>query len=170
MFFVKELEHRVTLHPSFFAADAQKMVMDQLHRDVEGTNHGTHMVIAIVNTGEVSEPKIQPGTGLAEYNISFKAIVWRPFRGEVVDGQVSSVVNNGFFVDVGGLSVFVSKAMIPSSLKYTVEGSTPSFTDNTDQTIERGSQVRLRIKGIRGELGQMFAIGSIREDYLGPLL
>jgi hypothetical protein len=28
-------------------------------------------------------------------------------------------------------------------------------------------QIRLRIKGIRSELNQMFAIGSIREDYLG---
>ena len=57
--------------------------------------------------------------------------------------------------------------MIPHQLKYTVEGSTPSFTDNQDQHIEKDTQVRLRIKGIRGEIGQMFAIGSIREDYLG---
>lgn len=51
-----------------------------------------------------------------------------------------------------------------------MEGATPSFTDGVDQTVERGSQVRLRIKGIRGEMGQMFAIGSIREDYLGYAL
>lgn len=57
--------------------------------------------------------------------------------------------------------------MIPPSFKYTVDGSTPSFADNEGQVVERGVQVRLRIKGIRGELGQMFAIGSIREDYLG---
>ena len=57
--------------------------------------------------------------------------------------------------------------MIPAQLKYTVEGSTPSFTDNVDQTIERGTQVRLRIKGMRSEMGQMYAIGSIKEDYLG---
>ena len=57
--------------------------------------------------------------------------------------------------------------MIPAQLKYSVEGSTPSFTDNSDQIVEKGTQVQLRIKGIRGEIGQMFAIGSIREDYLG---
>lgn len=57
--------------------------------------------------------------------------------------------------------------MIPASLKYSVEGSTPQFTDNVDQSVERGTQVRLRIKGIRGEMGSMYAIGSIREDYLG---
>lgn len=57
--------------------------------------------------------------------------------------------------------------MIPSSLKYSVEGATPSFADNEGQIVEAGSQVRLRIKGIRSELNQMYAIGSIREDYLG---
>ena len=59
--------------------------------------------------------------------------------------------------------------MIPAAMKYNAEGSAPNFSD-ADQMVERGSQVRLRIKGIRGELGQMFAIGSIREDYLGWVL
>ncbi|RMY32512.1 hypothetical protein D0866_06562 [Hortaea werneckii] len=170
MFFVKVLEHTATLHPSFFGAQASEYIIDQLYRDREGSNTGTMMIIAIIDIEDISEPKIIPGSGYAQYNVSYRAIVWRPFRGEVVDGMVSSVVNNGFFVDVGGLSVFVSKAMIPSSLKYTMEGATPSFTDGVDQTVERGSQVRLRIKGIRGEMGQMFAIGSIREDYLGYAL
>lgn len=52
-------------------------------------------------------------------------------------------------------------------MKYNAEGSTPNFSESDGMVIERMSQVRLRIKGIRGELGQMFAIGSIREDYLG---
>ena len=55
-------------------------------------------------------------------------------------------------------------------MKYNAEGSAPSFSEADGMTVERGSQVRLRIKGIRGELGQMFAIGSIREDYLGYAL
>ena len=52
-------------------------------------------------------------------------------------------------------------------MKYNAEGSAPNFSEADGMTVERGAQVRLRIKGIRGELGQMFAIGSIREDYLG---
>jgi hypothetical protein len=57
--------------------------------------------------------------------------------------------------------------MIPSSMKFSMEGATPSFEDNDGQVIAAGGHVRLRIKGIRSELNQMFAIGSIREDYLG---
>lgn len=111
MFFVKELEHRINLHPSFFANDASQRIQDQLYADIEGRNTGTMMIIAILHIDEVSEPKIVPGTGFAQYDVSYRAIVWRPFRGEVVDGMVSSVVHNGFFVDVAGLAVFVSKAV-----------------------------------------------------------
>jgi hypothetical protein len=57
--------------------------------------------------------------------------------------------------------------MIPTTMKYNAEGSTPVFSEADGTTVEKGSQVRVRIKGIRGELGQMFAIGSIKEDYLG---
>ena len=57
--------------------------------------------------------------------------------------------------------------MIPPTMKYSAEGSAPNFSDAEGMTVERGSQVRLRIKGMRSELGQMYAIGSIREDYLG---
>ena len=115
MFFVKVLEHRIHLHPSFFGAQASDYILDQLYRDREGSNTGTMMIVAIIDVDDISEPKIVPGSGYAEYDVSYRAIVWRPFRGEVVDGLVSSVVNNGFFVDVGGLSVFVSKAVSRSS-------------------------------------------------------
>ncbi len=57
--------------------------------------------------------------------------------------------------------------MIPANMVYNAESSTANFSDDQGMSVERGSQVRVRIKGIRGELGQMFAIGSIKEDYLG---
>lgn len=170
MFFVHEMEERIPLHPSYFSSEAPDSIKELLYKKKEGTNTGTMMIVRIIGILEISEPKVMPGTGMAMYTISYRAVVWQPFRGEVVDGEVSQVVNNGFFVDVGALSVFVSKAMIPSSLKFSMEGATPSFADNEGQTVEAGSQVRLRIKGIRSELNQMYAIGSIREDYLGPLM
>jgi len=111
MFFVKVLEHSMDLHPSFFGAQASSYIIDQLYREMEGSNTGTMMIIAIINVEDVSEPKITPGTGSAKYTVSYRAIVWRPFRGEVVDGLVTSVLRHGFFVDVAGLSVFVSSGV-----------------------------------------------------------
>ena len=113
MFFVAHRVRECTLHPSFFDSAADKQVRDRLYEDMEGKVEGTEMIVQIIEVDEISEPVLVPGTGMAKYTLSYRAIVWRPFRGEVVDGMVTSVVNNGFFVDVGALSVFVSKAVRP---------------------------------------------------------
>jgi hypothetical protein len=111
MFFVHEMEERIPLHPSYFSSEAPDSIRELLYKKKEGTNTGTMMIVRIIGILEISEPKVMPGTGMAMYTISYRAVVWQPFRGEVVDGEVSQVVANGFFVDVGALSVFVSKAV-----------------------------------------------------------
>lgn len=40
---------------------------------------------------EVSKGIIQPGTGMAEFVVTYRAIVLKPFKGEVVDGVVGVV-------------------------------------------------------------------------------
>ncbi|OQO06087.1 hypothetical protein B0A48_08675 [Cryoendolithus antarcticus] len=152
MFFIHDMEERMTLEPAYFSGESEAKILDELYQRVEGRNTGTMMIVRIMSITD--------------------ALVWQPFRGEVVDGSVTSVLMSGFFVDVGALQVFVSRQMIPTSFQYTVEGSTPSFSDVTADgfTIEVNTQVRLRIKGLRSEMGAMYAVGSIKEDYLGPLL
>lgn len=111
MFFVHEMEERIPLHPSYFSSEAPDSIRELLYKKKEGTNTGTMMIVRIIGIQEISEPKVMPGTGMAMYTISYRAVVWQPFRGEVVDGEVSQVVPNGFFVDVGALGVFISKAV-----------------------------------------------------------
>jgi len=101
MFFVAHRVRECTLHPSFFNSGADAQVRQRLYEDMEGKVEGTEMIVQIIEIDEISEPVLVPGTGMAKYTLSYRAIVWRPFRGEVVDGMVTSVVNNGFFVDVG---------------------------------------------------------------------
>jgi len=111
MFFVHDMEKRIILHPSYFNSNMKQVAINRLYEEVEGTNTGTMMILRVIQIKDTSEPKVEPGSGSALYNIAYQAVVWQPFRGEVVDGEVSQVVNNGFFVDVGALSVFVSKAV-----------------------------------------------------------
>lgn len=60
--------------------------------------------------------------------------------------------------------------MIPSSIKYDGNATPPQWTDNADQVIEKGTHIRVKIKGIRTELGNMYAIATIKEDYLGYVI
>jgi DNA-directed RNA polymerase II subunit RPB7 len=84
MFFLHNLERRVTLHPSYFGRNMHELVTTKLVKDVEGTCAGDYYIIAIMDTFDVSEGRILPGSGLAEFTVGYRAVVWRPFKGEVV--------------------------------------------------------------------------------------
>lgn len=53
--------------------------------------------------------------------------------------------------------------MIPSEIKFDGNATPPQWTDNQDQVIEKGSHIRIKVKGIRGEVNEMFAIATIKE-------
>jgi len=111
MFFLHEIERDVMVHPSYFGPHVQSEVANKLLKDIEGQNIGNYIVLCVLSNWEMSEGRCIPGSAQAEYTIHFKAVVWKPYKGEIVDGQVASVVDSGFFVDVGPLSVFVAKAV-----------------------------------------------------------
>ncbi|KAF2836504.1 DNA-directed RNA polymerase II 19 kDa polypeptide [Patellaria atrata CBS 101060] len=176
MFFLHEMERTILIHPSFFGPRMRDYIDTQLLHDVEGKNAGSYFIICVMEGYHVSEGRVVPGSSHAEYTVHYRAVVWRPFKGEVVngklkqlDGIVTSVVETGFFVDVGPISAFVAKTMIPSDIKFDGNATPAQWTDNADQVIEKGTHIRLKVKGIRVELGSMFAIATIKEDYLGPL-
>ena len=57
--------------------------------------------------------------------------------------------------------------MVPADIKWDPSATPPQYTNNSDQVIEKGTQLRLKVMGTRSDVASMFAIGSIKEDYLG---
>lgn len=57
--------------------------------------------------------------------------------------------------------------MIPSDIKFDPNATPPQFTNNEDSVIEKGSDIRIKLKGIRSDVGHMHAVGTIKEDFLG---
>ncbi|KAF2869274.1 DNA-directed RNA polymerase II 19 kDa polypeptide [Massariosphaeria phaeospora] len=169
MFFLKELEKTIQLHPSYFGP----LIRSHIHRELltkeEGSSTGKYTIVCIMDSFEVSEGLVLPGTGSAQYTVHYKAIVWRPYKGEVMDGVVTSVIRAGFFVDCGSLQAFVGRTMIPPEITFDANATPPQWTDNAEQSIEKGTNIRLKVKGLRSEVDKMYAIGTIKEDYLGSL-
>ena len=71
------------------------------------------------------------------------------------------------FAEVGPLTVFVSNHNIPSDIKWDPNATPPQYTDNGDQVIEKGTHLRVKLMGTRSDISHIFAIGSIKEDFLG---
>ncbi|KAJ1920620.1 DNA-directed RNA polymerase II subunit [Mycoemilia scoparia] len=167
--FDKELTHTISLHPSFLGPQLRHHVTEKLYRDVEGTCTGRYgYIVTVLALQDFGMAKVIPGIGSAEFQVRYKAIVFRPFKGEVCDGAVSIVNKMGIFVDIGPLQVFVSQHLIPSDFEFEPNSNPPAY-QSEDQKIEKDTRVRLKIVGTRVDATELFAIGTIKEDYLGVI-
>ncbi|CAM0137707.1 unnamed protein product [Umbelopsis sp. WA50703] len=112
----------------------QTQLNDKLYADVEGTCSGRFgYIITVVRIHTIGKGKILPGSGLAEFKVKYQAIVFKPFKGEVVDAVVTTVNKMGFFADVGPLQVFVSSHLIPSDMKFDPNGNPPCYQSEDQQ-------------------------------------
>ncbi|KAL1408156.1 DNA-directed RNA polymerase II subunit [Vanrija albida] len=169
MFFLRQLTHTILLHPSYFGAQLEEYLRQKLYEDVEGTCSGKYgYIISVVTINDIGEGKIMPSTGQAKFKCSYTAIVMKPFKGEVVDGKVINVNKMGFFAMVGPLQVFVSSHLVHADMKFDPNASPQCYRSN-DEVIQKDTRVRMEIVGCRIEANDIFAIGTIKKDYLGQI-
>ena len=55
-------------------------------------------VVCVTGIDSIGEGILQPGRGFSVFNVKYKAIVFRPFKGEVLDAVVTQVNKAGGFV------------------------------------------------------------------------
>ena len=92
MFYHIPLEHEIMLHPRYFGPQLMDTVKQKLFSEVEGTCTGKYgFVIAVTTIDTIGSGLIQPGAGFVVYPVKYKAIVFRPFKGEVLDAVVTQV-------------------------------------------------------------------------------
>lgn len=171
-FYLVELQKSVSVHPRFFNAKIQDHVVNRLMSEVEGTTSGRFgFIVAVIDVPRpLPAGKLQAGTGAAVYALRYKALVFRPFRGEVLDGVVASLTRHGVFVSVAPLSVFVSAKNVPSDMLFDeAEQCYVSTVQQGEDRIEVGTPVRMRVVGMRNDVTEIAAVGTLNADYLGPL-
>lgn len=171
MFFLRELSHTILLHPSYFGAQLEDYLKQKLYEDVEGTCSGKHgYIVSVIQINSIGEGKILPSTGQARFRCWYTAVVMKPFKGEVVDGKVVNVNKMGFFAMVGPLQVFVSSHLVQPDMKFDPNASPACYRSaSSDEIIQPDTKVRMQLVGCRVEANDIFAIGTIKKDYLGQL-
>ncbi|GFW45714.1 DNA-directed RNA polymerase II subunit RPB7 [Trichonephila clavipes] len=169
MFYHISLEHEILLHPRYFGPQLLETVKQKLFTEVEGTCTGKHgFVIAVTTIDNIGAGFIQPGRGFVVYPVKYKAIVFRPFKGEVLDAVVTQVNKVGLFTEIGPLSCFISRHSIPSDMKFDPNSNPPCYrTEDEEVVIQQDDEIRLKIVGTRVDATDIFAIGTLMDDYLG---
>lgn len=182
MFFLKEMEHEVTLSPGYFASGLTDLVRYALYRQLEGTYDGRHgYIVAVLALDSISKGVIRDSSGgllatqgslalasTATFTVKFRAIIYRPFKGEVVDAIIRTVNKMGFFAEAGPVQLFVSHHSVPARFSFDPNAIPAAFisADQTEMMVV-GTRIRARIVGLRVDATEIFAIGTVKEEYLG---
>jgi DNA-directed RNA polymerase II subunit RPB7 len=171
MFYVKTLEHEIVLEPVHFGPKLRATIVRLVKEQVEGLALSTHGYV--VNVIDVPEENIKSGiieydTGNVCFTVHYTALLLRPFINEVLDAVVSQCNSLGFFAYVGPLRIFVSKHSMPEDMLNGYDAEKECWiSDDKEVVISSGSGVRLKIKGRTVEQGNITAIATIKDNYLG---
>eukprot|EP00040_Diaphanoeca_grandis_P038967 m.257835 g.257835 ORF g.257835 m.257835 type:complete len:174 (-) comp35756_c0_seq1:100-621(-) len=171
MFYTLLLEEEILLAPEHFGPGIKNKIRSRLYSEVEATCSGKYgFIISVISVKDedIKDGEIIPGKGHVMFPVTYKAIVYRPFKGEIVDAIVKSVTKAGIMAGVGPLTIFVSKHWIPEELEFDGNSIPPCFKSEAE-TISVEDGIRLQILGIRVDVAEIFATGSLAGDFLGPV-
>lgn len=172
MYFLAEFEDQIQVKPEHCGPAFASFVTDTLRQKVEGTvsEERGHILKVIAETWR-GGAKCQDGTGLLLVPIWYHALTFKAMKDDVLDCEVFEVNKLGFFGECGPMRIFVSKSSMHDSYEFheAQGGATPSYVSTEiGETIQPGTALRIRLLGVRYESSQMFAIGTINDDWLGP--
>ncbi|XP_026392284.1 DNA-directed RNA polymerase II subunit RPB7 isoform X2 [Papaver somniferum] len=153
MFFHIVLERNMQLHPRHFGPNLRDKLVAKLMKDVEGTCSGRHgFVVAITGVDNVGKGLIRDGTGFVTFPVKYQCVVFRPFKGEILEAVVTMV-----------------NKLIPDDMEFQ-SGDIPNYTTSDGSVkIQKDSEVRLKIIGTRVDATEIFCIGTIKDDFLGVI-
>ncbi|GJN14264.1 hypothetical protein PR202_gb01064 [Eleusine coracana subsp. coracana] len=158
MFFHIVLERNMQLHPRHFGPHLRDKLVSKLIKDVEGTCSGRHgFVVAITGVEDIGKGLIREGTGFVTFPVKYQCVVFRPFKGEILEAVVTMVNKMGFFAEAGPVQIFVSNHLIPDDMEFQ-SGDVPNYTTSDGSVkIQKESEVRLKIIGTRVDATEIVA-------------
>ena len=131
---------------------------------------GYVVCVCEINDDEIGQGLLEYETGNASFVVSYGAVLFRPFTEEVLDANVTSVNQLGFFCKAGPLQIFVTRHNMPADMREGYKASVDMWVSNDQEVeIKKGCVVRLRIMGLSMEATRITAVGNISDDFLGVI-
>ncbi|EEC04846.1 DNA-directed RNA polymerase subunit E', putative, partial [Ixodes scapularis] len=160
------LDHEILLHPRYFGPQLEETVKQKLYAEVEGTCTGKYgFVVAVMTIDNIGAGLIQPGRGFVVYPVRYTAIVFRPFKGEVLDAVVTQVNKVSGVGAPDTDSVCISFQSIPSDMQFDPNSNPPCYrTQDEDVIIQQDDEIRLKIVGTRVDASDIVSCSPASSD------
>ncbi|KAF2277575.1 DNA-directed rna polymerase III 25 kd polypeptide [Westerdykella ornata] len=192
MFILTTIKDLVQITPEDFrktSAEAIKDAINAKYSDRIIPNIG--LAICLYDLLSTSEGLIGHGTGLVNVDAEFRLIVFRPFRGEILQGRIKSSTELGITIDMNFTSeVFVPAQNLPPDTNFDIaEGVFIWDNEGNEMFFDPAEPVLFRVEAEewfdrkptvvqKDEKGDIIErrdtswriIGSMNQPGLGPMM
>ncbi|KAA8896297.1 RNA polymerase III subunit Rpc25-domain-containing protein [Sphaerosporella brunnea] len=125
MFILSSFSDLVIVDPEDFSKRTVDALEDQINaKYANKVVYNLGLCIALYDIQRVTEGMVSHGSGSAHVTVEFRLVVFRPFKGEVLTGRISSSSHHGINVRTD----FFDEIFIPDT--YLFEGTTYDVKEN----------------------------------------
>jgi DNA-directed RNA polymerase II subunit RPB7 len=94
VFLKKQMKRVLMVHPQYLGPMLRQTIRDQLVAEVQGISvESSGFIITVLQIADenISKGRIDHLSGSVRYEVSFDAVLFRPFKNEIMDAVVTEV-------------------------------------------------------------------------------
>ena len=146
MYRVLTVSDTIRIPPSYFTMDLktaiEQIAREKYERKVDLENG---VILRIWDIHDVSGGKVIPGDGAAYYDVKYRVLTFMPEVHEIVDGEITEVLDFGAFVSIGPFDGLVHLSQIANEYVSFDRKAGALITKNTKRTLKKGDIIRAKI-------------------------
>ncbi|CAI2376182.1 unnamed protein product [Moneuplotes crassus] len=162
-----EIDRLVRVAPHELHPDLGEVMFHKLRKMMIGTcTVDKGYCLDVISVGYIGDGTILDTFGEIEFPVKYTALLFKPFRGDVLDGTVTKVTPSNIIVTFGPQEIMITHSCMPAGCEY--DPSTNVYkTPEMDLMIREEDEVRFRIIGVNFICAQLTCAGTMDEPYLG---
>ncbi|HOX35653.1 MAG TPA: DNA-directed RNA polymerase [Methanoregulaceae archaeon] len=146
MYYKVQLEDKVRVPPNRLGEDLEKVILDVLQEQLEGSiDKEIGVFICVIKVNEVGDGELVPGDGGVYYDVRFEALVLRLSLQEVIEGLVVETTSFGAFVSLGPIDAMLHVSQISDEYINYDEKNARLNCQESKRFIGVGDSVRARV-------------------------
>ncbi|TFF84802.1 DNA-directed RNA polymerase [Candidatus Thorarchaeota archaeon] len=172
MYSIVTVKDVVRIPPSQFGSPIEEAAMIHLRKQHENVlDRDVGLMIAVIGIDDIGQGRLMPGDGATYHSVTYRVLVFKPVRHEVVEGTVVELMDFGAFIRMGPLDGLCHVSQICDDYIAQDQKTNTLLGKETGRTLGEGDMVRARVTSISFESGNRSGkLGlTMRQPFLGKI-